>query len=136
MFLVKDINMKLRVLYILSILLLSCKMSLAATLGGNGAATQSVSPYIYTPLGCTAWQSVTTGSAILLSAVTIPTGATVVDLVPTVAIVLRDDGSAPTATGPGILIQPYTIYPYSGKLSAAQFISQSSSGSVAACFYR
>lgn len=92
----------------------------------------------YTPLGCTAWQTVTNGSAVALSAVVggIPAGSTLVDLVPTVAIVFRDDGSAPTSTGPGIPIQTDTIYPYSGTLAAVQFIATSTSGSVAACFYK
>lgn len=92
----------------------------------------------YTPLGCLPWQAITTGSAVALSAFSggIPAGATLVDIVPSVAVVLRDDGSAPTTAGPGIPIQPNTIYPYSGTLTAAQFIAQTTSGTIAACFYK
>jgi hypothetical protein len=92
----------------------------------------------YTPLGCPAWQAVTTGAAVALSSVAggIPAGATLVDIVPSVGVVMRDDGSAPGTTGPGMPIQASTIYPYSGTLAAVQFISQTASGTVATCFYR
>lgn len=109
---------------------------------GKPTAASPTNPFpvankpIYTPLGCTAWQAVTTGSAVALSAAPIPAGATLVDIVPSTTIVLRDDGSAPTSAGPGIPIQANTIYPYSGTIGAVQFIAQSASGTVSACFYK
>jgi|GEM_PF-4716286 len=117
--------------------------------GVNGTTAQSVQgltggvpvPTItgsYTPLGCRPWQAITTGAAVLLSAFSggIPAGATLVDIVPSVTVVMRDDGSAPTTVGPGIPIQTNTIYPYSGSLSAVQFIAQTTSGTISTCFYR
>lgn len=116
---------------------------------GNGAACVAVQgvtggapvPTItgsYTPLGCRPWQAITTASPVLLSAFSggIPAGATLVDIVPSVTVVMRDDGSAPTVAGPGIPIQTNTIYPYSGTLSAVQFIAQTTSGTISVCFYR
>lgn len=121
--------------------------SVQMTLDANGKAVPvspssgmpvSSKPSTFTPLGCRAWQAITTASPVLLSAVSggIPAGATLVDIVPSVTVVMRDDGSAPTTAGPGIPIQTNTIYPYSGTLSAVQFIAQTTSGTISACFYR
>lgn len=104
----------------------------------QGVGPSGTKPAAFIPLGCTTWQAVTNGASVLLSAVSggIPAGATLVDIVPSVAVILRDDGSAPTPTGPGLPIQTNTIFPYSGTLSAVQFIAQTTSGTVSACFYR
>lgn len=106
--------------------------------GVTGGVAVATKPGTFTPLGCSAWQAVTTGGAVALSAVAggIPAGATLVDIVPSVTVVMRDDGGAPTTAGPGIPIQTNTIYPYSGTLSAVQFIAQTTSGTISACFYR
>jgi hypothetical protein len=99
--------------------------------GGSGG--------IFTPLGCPAWLAVTSGSAVLLSSVVggIPIGATLVAIVPTVGIVLRDDGSAPTTAGPGVVIAAGMYFPSSvTPLSQLQFIAQTAAGTIATCFYR
>jgi hypothetical protein len=104
---------------------------------GTNGAFPTASP-TYTPLGCPPWLNVNTGSAVLLSSVAggIPAGATLVDIVPSVAVVMRDDGSAPGVAGPGIPVQALTIYPYSANLAALQFIAQTASGTIATCFYK
>lgn len=106
-----------------------------AQVPGGVTATK---PAMFTPMGCRAWLAVTTGSAVSLSAVAggVPLGATLADIVASVGVVMRDDGSAPAAAGPGIPIQANTIYSYSGALSAVQFIAQTTAGTIQTCFYK
>lgn len=100
----------------------------------------SRAPGVYVPLGCPAWQAITTTSAIGFGAFAggISAGATLVNFVPSVAIVLRDDGGAPTAAGPGVPIPAgsFQFYYANAGLSGVQFIAQSASGTIAACFYK
>jgi hypothetical protein len=105
---------------------------------GTNGAFPTASP-TYTPLGCRAWLAVTTGSAVLLSSVAggIPAGATLVDIAPSVTVVMRDDGSAPGVAGPGIPLAAGSVfYPYSGNLATVQFIAQTTTGTIATCFYK
>lgn len=117
--------------------LLTC-LALLALASPSRAAVTVTTPATFQPLGCLPWQAITTASPVALSAFSggIPANATLVDIVPSVTIVMRDDGSAPTTAGPGIPIQTNTIYPYSGTLSTVQFIAQSGSGTISVCFYR
>jgi hypothetical protein len=99
--------------------------------GGSGGT--------FTPLGCPAWLAVTSGSAVSLSSVVggIPAGATLVAIVPSVGIVLRDDGSAPTTAGPGVVIAAGMYFPSSiTPLSNIQAIAQTASGFLTTCFYK
>lgn len=119
--------------------LLAWLMLLGVAQAQDPSGVSATKPALFTPLGCDTWQAITSGAAVALSAFAgggIPQGATLVDIAPSVAVVLRDDGSAPTTTGPGIVVQPNTIFPYSGKLSALQFIAQSASGTIQTCFYK
>lgn len=113
---------------------------LRADQNNDGSLATHLVPEVirFTPLGCAPWQAVTTSSSVLLSSFPggIPTGTTLVDIVPSVSVILRDDGSPPTSSGPGIPIAAGAMYPYSGNLTAAQFIAQSLSGTIAVCFFR
>ena len=97
---------------------------------GKRCGSGSDTPYI--GLGCTPWQAVTNSLAVSLASV--PSGATIAYLTPTVNIVYRDDGGAPTATGPGIIIPANLVFVVPGSLSSIRFIAQTASGYVAVCF--
>jgi hypothetical protein len=118
----------------------SAKPFPVSILGSGGVpGTVTTKSSIWTPLGCPNWLPVTSGSAVLLSNVVggIPTGATLVAIVPTVGIVLNDFGVAPTTTGPGVVIAAGMYFPSSvTPLSNIQIIAQSGSGFLATCFYR
>lgn len=89
-------------------------------------------PYTYTPLGC---QQITSlGSATGFSS--IPTGATLVSMtIEGQPVRMRDDGTAPT-TAIGLLLSVGGPWPYSGSLSALQFIQTAASATIDGCFYK
>ena len=93
----------------------------------------------FTPLGCANWLAVTSATPVLLSNVAggIPAGATLVGIVPTVGVVMRDDGGVPTVAGPGNIIAAGMYFPSSvTPLSNIQFIAQTTSGFITTCFER
>ena len=72
------------------------------------------------------------------TSLTVPTGATLAQIICTAAINWEDDGSAPTATvgsgGMGLLAN--TLLSYSAPLSAIQLISQTGSGTCSVAYYK
>jgi hypothetical protein len=94
-------------------------------------------PYPYTALGC--GQLAAFSTATLLSAVSggIPSGATQATLsVETNIVRYRDDGTAPTASVGTPLPTGGVPWPYSGPLSAIEFIPETGSATVDVCFYK
>ncbi|HTW34171.1 MAG TPA: hypothetical protein VMD53_06110 [Rhizomicrobium sp.] len=96
--------------------------------------TQSFAVSItYTPLGC---QQITSlSSAVGFSS--IPAGATLASIsVEGQTVRYRDDGTAPTASVGTPLPAGLTAWPYSGSLSAIQFIQVAPSATLDVCFYQ
>jgi hypothetical protein len=89
-------------------------------------------PYTYTPLGC---QQITNlGSATGFASV--PSGATLaVITVEGASVRYRDDGTSPTASV-GLLLPIGGPWPYSGSLSAVQFIQTTTSAAIDVAFYK
>lgn len=88
--------------------------------------------YIKTPLGC---QQITSlSSAAGFSSV--PAGATLASIaVENEPVRYRDDGTAPTSSV-GTLLPPGGPWPYTGSLSAIEFIQTAASATVDVCFYK
>ena len=88
--------------------------------------------YVYTPLGCFQLTSLATATNLP----TPPAGAKLVNLtIESEGVRYRDDGTAPTASI-GELLQPGGPWPYSGTLTAIQFIQVGASAVIDGCFYK
>lgn len=102
-----------------------------------GAAAAQQAAYVYTPL---AFQnvSVTSTAAVGLSIPTSASNARLVQLcIDSNQLRYRDDGTAPTTTTGMPWVQSLTpCWPYSGNLSAIQFIAISTSTTLSMTFYR
>ena len=102
--------------------------------GGVAAAQQAA--YVYTPLGFQAL-TITSGSA---SNLTIPTGSAprLVEIcMEANQMRYRDDGTAPETTLGTLVTYSLTpCFPYSGSISAIQFIAVSTSLTLDALYYR
>lgn len=88
--------------------------------------------YVYTPLGCYQITSMVTAQNLP----TVPAGATLISLsVENAAVRLRDDGTAPTASI-GLLLPIGGPWPYSGSLTAVQFIQVTGGAIIDYCSYK
>lgn len=107
----------------------------AVTVQGNASGVAlpvAVGAYVWTPLGC--YQITSLGSAAGLP--TIPSGTKLVSIsVESQAVRMRDDGTAPTSTV-GLLLPVGGPWPYSGTLTAIEFIQTAASATIDYCTYR
>lgn len=102
-----------------------------------GAAAAQQAAYVYTPL---AFQNVSVTSALAVG-LSVPTSASSARLVQLCIdsnqVRYRDDGTAPTTTTGMPWVQSLTpCFPYSGNMTAIQFIAVSTSTTLSMSFYR
>lgn len=87
----------------------------------------------YVPLGCQVLPSMVSATGFT----SVPSGATLADIqVAGQNVNYRDDGTAPTASVGLTLYAGAPFYPYSGSLSAIQFIQQAATATGQVCFYK